>query len=142
MVTLSNILFYVKDLRETLDFFERAFGLKTAFIDESGVYAQMETGMTALSFVDLEFAKENMGKEVVEFDGSKLPFAFEIALSVDDVDEAYAIALKEGAVSVAKPTNKPWGQRDAYVRDPNGILIEICSPLMPCSNGSCGCSCE
>jgi hypothetical protein len=30
---------------------------------------------------------------------------------------------------VAEPTQKPWGQTVAYLRDNQGFLIEICSPL-------------
>ncbi len=138
MVTLSNILFYVEDLEKTLLFFEEAFGVETAFIDESGVYAQLDTGTTALGFVDLEFAKSNLGKDVTKFDKAKPPFAMEIAFAVKDVDATFKQAVKAGAIVVSEPSNKPWGQRDAYVQDPNGILIEICSPMQACTDCSCG----
>lgn len=140
MATLSNVLFYVKDLEGTLAFYEKAFGVKTAFVDETGVYAQLDTGTTALGFVKLEFAKANLGKEVVELDGEKPPHAMEIAFAVEDVDGVYKQALEAGAVAVSEPADKPWGQRDGYVRDPNGILIEICSPMVAaCDDNSCGC---
>jgi lactoylglutathione lyase len=46
----------------------------------------------------------------------------------EDVAGAFAVAVKAGADPVAKPKQKPWGQLVAYVRDPNGFLVEICSP--------------
>lgn len=53
---------------------------------------------------------------------------FEIALYVDtfeQVDEEYAKAIANGAVSVLEPTTEPWGQRTCYIADPEGNLIEI-----------------
>ena len=38
-------------------------------------------------------------------------------------------ALKAGAASVTPPETKPWGQTVAYVRDNNGFLVELCTPL-------------
>ena len=53
----------------------------------------------------------------------------EIALVADDVDGAYERALQAGCTSLATPTDKPQGQRVAYVRDPFGTLVELATPL-------------
>lgn len=55
--------------------------------------------------------------------------AVEVALVTEDVAGAFAVALKAGAVPVAEPKQKPWGQTVGHVRDRNGFLIEICPPL-------------
>jgi uncharacterized glyoxalase superfamily protein PhnB len=55
---------------------------------------------------------------------------FEIALVTEDPDGAYQVAVKAGAEPVAAPAAKPWGQLVGYVRDLNGCLIEICSPMV------------
>ncbi|MCA1731280.1 MAG: VOC family protein, partial [Actinobacteria bacterium] len=34
-------------------------------------------------------------------------------------------AMEAGATGVAEPKIKPWEQTVAYVRDPNGVLVEI-----------------
>nr|WP_309659712.1 MULTISPECIES: VOC family protein [unclassified Sphingomonas] len=54
---------------------------------------------------------------------------FEIALVTDDPQAAYERAVGAGANRVAPPAEKPWGQIVAYVRDIDGCLIEICSPV-------------
>ena len=38
-------------------------------------------------------------------------------------------AIAAGATLVEKPKTKPWGQTVAYVRDPDGFLVEICTPM-------------
>jgi lactoylglutathione lyase len=45
------------------------------------------------------------------------------------VETAFKRAIAAGAIEVARPARKPWGQTVSYVRDPNGLLVEICSPL-------------
>ena len=46
---------YVADVAASLAFFERAFGLATRFVHESG-YGELETGATALAFASHELA--------------------------------------------------------------------------------------
>lgn len=53
----------------------------------------------------------------------------EIGFATENVEETLAHAIKEGAVLVEKPKTKPWGQVVAYVKDPDGFLIEICTPM-------------
>lgn len=42
---------------------------------------------------------------------------------------SYEHAIANGAVQVKEPKCKPWGQEVTYVRDLNGINVEICSPM-------------
>ena len=38
-------------------------------------------------------------------------------------------AVKAGATAVSEPAAKPWGQTVAYLRDKDGHLVELCTPL-------------
>ena len=51
--------------------------------------------------------------------------AFEIGFKVADVDIAYAELIRGGATPAMPPTDRSWGQRTAYVRDPDGHLVEL-----------------
>ena len=46
-----------------------------------------------------------------------------------DVDGVYERALGQGATMVLPPADQPWGQRGCYVRDPDGHVPKICSPV-------------
>ena len=35
----------------------------------------------------------------------------------------------KGAVLLAEVVTKPWGQKVGYVRDLNGFIVEICTPM-------------
>jgi len=44
------------------------------------------------------------------------------------VQAAFDRAVEEGAEAVSPMETRPWGQDVAYVRDPDGNLVEIASP--------------
>ena len=120
-------ILYVKDVEQTVAFYESAFGLKRKFVHESG-YGEMDTGETKLAFASVELATSN-GVPFVPANPEGPSPAVEVALVTQDVAGAFAVAVKAGAVPVAEPKQKPWGQTVGYVRDLNGFLIEICSPM-------------
>lgn len=125
---LGWVIVYVRDPASSVDFYERAFGLKRRFVHESGEFAELDTGQTRLSFATLELGDGNVGG-VVPGDPAGRPANFEVALVTDDVEGAVAQAREAGAAVVKEAVVKPWGQTVAYVRDPDGTLIEVCSPL-------------
>lgn len=129
-MTFSHIIFYVKDLHKTLEFYKKAFDLKPRFLADTGNYAELETGPITLAFVTEETASKHLPKGYYKNDPDKLPAGCEIVFTVDNVQKALDKVLKAGAMKVTDPENKPWGQTIAYVRDPEGILIEISSKMV------------
>jgi ribosomal protein S18 acetylase RimI-like enzyme/uncharacterized glyoxalase superfamily protein PhnB len=121
-------ILYVSDVENAVAFYESAFGLRRTFVHESG-YGEMATGETRLAFASVELAKSNG----VSFQQALLHGpspAVEIALVTDDVLIAFEKAVDAGATPIAVPKQKPWGQTVAYVRDINGFLVELCSPMV------------
>lgn len=125
----SYTILYVKDVAQSVAFYERAFGLKQRFIHETGQYAEMETGETSLAFASNELAHSNLPQGFQENNLSSLPAGIEVGFVAPDVTAAFSQAVSSGAVAIINPFRKPWGQTVAYVRDLDGILIELCSPM-------------
>jgi lactoylglutathione lyase len=122
-------ILYVRDVSVSLDFYERAFGQRRRFLHEGGQYAELETGGTALAFAALELAASNLPGEFRPTAVGESAPAFEVCFVSDDVGGAFQRAVREGAEPVTAPQTKPWGQDVAYVRDPDGTLVEIASPV-------------
>ena len=120
---------YVSDVAASLDFFERAFGLARRFMVESGEYGELETGGTALSFAVHATARGNLGHDYVDAQTSVKPLGIEIGFVTDDVTAACERALQAGAMLLKAPATQPWGQTVAYVRCPDGTLVELCSAM-------------
>ena len=119
-------ILYVDDVPATLAFYGKAFGLATRYTHESGSYGELETGATALAFVSHTLLRQ-IGK-TPQAPALDKPTS-EIALVTDDVAAAVKRAVDAGARLVQEATAMPWGQTIAYVGDPNGFLVEICTPV-------------
>jgi lactoylglutathione lyase len=125
---LGYVLLYVDSVEAAMNFYEKAFGLSKGFLHESGQYGEMETGDTKLGFVNHQTAESHNFKYKKITLHQDAP-GIEIGLLSNDVELSFEMAVKNGAVPVSKPTKKPWGQIVSYVRDCNGFLAEICSPM-------------
>jgi uncharacterized glyoxalase superfamily protein PhnB len=129
MIKFAYTILYVADVEKTIAFYEQAFGFTRNFIVPSGEYGELSTGDTTLSFAAVWLAKKNLPAGFVESNAASKPFGMEVAFTTEDVEATVDAAVKAGAVLVAKAEAKPWGQTVAYVRDPEGFLIEICTPM-------------
>ncbi len=120
---------YVASVVKTLQFYKDAFGFDTRFLHDSEQYGELSTGETVLAFASHEVGNMNLAEGYQKTDRNALPLGIELAFVTDDVSAAYAKALSAGAISIAAPCQKPWGQIVAYVRDMDGTLVELCSPM-------------
>jgi len=116
---------FVKDVPASVTFYEKAFGMRKRFIHESGQFAEMELGEAVLHFAASKPVRANLTPGFQENSLSNLPPGIELCFETDDVTTAFSIAVEAGAIAYEKPKVKPWGQAVAYVRDLDGILIEI-----------------
>lgn len=119
-------ILYVENVPDTLAFYEKAFGLTVSFLHESHDYGQLATGETYLSFSSRSLMNA-LGKNTSQpqIDSPQ----FEIAFEVSDVAAALAQAITAGAKLVQPVKQEEWGQETAYIADPNGFLVELCSPV-------------
>ncbi len=120
---------YVRDVEASLSFFERAFALQRRFLAPGGGYGELETGATALAFADHATARESLGQDYVGADASPEPLGVELGLVTEDVPAAVERAVQAGATLLAAPKTKAWGQTVAYVRCPDGVLVELCTAV-------------
>lgn len=119
-------IFYVDDVPATLDFYERAFGLKRGFLHDSEDYGELITGDTKLAFSSTVLMQQLNKNPTAPKAAAP---TFEIAFETENVKLALDRAVEAGATRVQDARNEPWGQTTSYVNDLNGYLIEICSPV-------------
>ena len=120
---------YVEDVAASVAFLEAAFGLTRRFIVPTGDYAELETGSTALALAQHDTARGNLGQDYRAADASAVPLGMEIGLTTADVAAAFERAVAAGGTGLKPPATKPWGQTVAYVRCPDGLLVELCTPI-------------
>lgn len=119
------VILIVEDLDRTLPFYTNVLGLRLGH--RSGDYAQLDTGATRLGFYTRAAMTKTLGWSL-QPPAQDAP-GFEIGFKVPDVDATFAELVARGASPATPPTTRPWGQRTAYVRDPDGHLIELAQDL-------------
>ena len=125
---LGYTLLYVENVEDTMKFYQSAFKVEISFLHPDKTYGEMKTGETKLGFVDHSLAEShgfNFNKQTLE----KSAPAFEIGFVTNEVEKSFQHAIEHGAKAEVHPVQKPWGQTVSYVRDLNGFLVEICSPM-------------
>ena len=119
---------YVPDVEAAISFYERAFGFTKRFNADDWDYAELETGATTLAFAAEKMA-DLLGVSITPNRANATAAGIELAFVTDEVQSAFTRATDAGATPVTDPHQTPWGQTVSYVRDQNGVLIEICSPV-------------
>lgn len=119
------VILIVEDLDRALQFYTGVLGLRLGH--RSGDYAQLDTGATRLALYTRSAMAKTLGMSL-EMPSSNAP-GFEIGFKVGDVDAAVDELVARGASLAVPPTDRFWGQRTAYVRDPDGHLIELAQDL-------------
>lgn len=120
---------YVKDVAATIKFYEDAFGFAKKFITPESDYAELVTGSTTLAFASMDLAESNFSKGITAINKDSMPAGIEIAFVTDNIKADLQKALDAGATLFEPLKTKPWGQQVAYVRDIDGMLIEICTAV-------------
>jgi lactoylglutathione lyase len=130
MMQFSHIRLLTNQFPEMYRFYRDAFDLPVRWGNESGRYAEFDTGTgIAIALYSRKQMAEIVGAaEKPEYTRAQDPFM--LILSVDDVDFRANRLIEQGATLVGPPTDQPdHGIRSAHLRDPDGNLIEINTEL-------------
>lgn len=119
------MILIVEDLDRALHFYTEVLGLRLGH--RSGNYAQLDTGATRLALYTRSAMAKTLGMSL-DAPAANAP-GFEVGFKVADVDAAFNELVAHGALPVVPLTDRFWGQRTAYVRDPDGHLVELAQDL-------------
>lgn len=120
------VVLVVADLDRSVRFYTGVLGLPLGH--RSGPYAQLETGRTRLALYQRDAMAGTLDRDELAAPAPDAP-GFELGFKVADVDAAWAELTGRGVPGAVPPTDRHWGQRTAYLRDPDGHLIELAQPL-------------
>lgn len=127
----SGVRLLVKDFDQSFRFYTEKLGLKVTWGELGGEYASFDIGAGAdtLSIFPSDYMAQAVGNSDLE-----LPVncreKVAIILAVDSVDKSYEELLAKGVEFINKPVDMGgWGMRVVHLRDNEGNLIELYSPL-------------
>lgn len=120
MRILTNIC--SDDLPASKAFYIELLGFEVKF--DSDWYVQLRSGSDS----DSEYGIIQRNHELIPEDYRNAPTGMYVTFVVEDVDAVFAKANEMQLEIVQTPKNEFYGQRRFLLKDPNGCLLDICSP--------------
>ncbi len=110
------------DPQESKNFYVELLGFSVKY--DSDWYVQLCSSKDS----DIEYGIIQRNHELVPKGYQDAPTGMYVTFVVEDVDAIYNKAIKMNVTIIQKPRNEFYGQRRFLVKDPNGCLLDICSP--------------
>jgi len=110
------------NLQKSRDFYVELLGFKVKY--DSDWYIQLCSPKDP----EIEYGIIQRNHGLVPKEYQQSPNGMYVTFVVDDVDVVYKNALDMKIPILQEPRNEFYGQRRFLTQDPNGCLIDICSP--------------
>lgn len=125
-VTQYYPVLMVADVTQTSTFFKAHFGFRALF--EADWYAHLQS----LHDESVNLAILNASHETIPESARGRPASGVLLnFEVPDVDAVHDALVAQGLPIVLSLRDEPFGQRHFITRDPNGVLIDIITPIEP-----------
>jgi lactoylglutathione lyase len=116
----------VADIKRSMAFYAGVLGGEKVFQfppEGEAVFLTLQFGTTELG-IGLMTQAPIHGQPQRPATGHRI----ELCINVDNTDEAVAALRALGAHVLLEPVDQPWGERAAYVEDPDGNLVMLVAP--------------
>jgi lactoylglutathione lyase len=116
---------YARDVARTVDFYERLLGFERQYqfpTDGEPGYVGLRRDEADLGVVDESSPRQMIGASMG--DGPR----FELFVYVEDVDSSIRSMEAAGVPLLREPEDMPWGERVAFVADPEGNPVTLAAP--------------
>lgn len=110
------------NLPESRDFYTKLFDFNVDYDSDWFVHLISKDKQLELGII-------HRTNEIVPQDFQSRPQGFYMTFVVDDTDELFHIAKSEGFEVVSEPADTFYGQRRLLLKDPDGSLVDISSPI-------------
>ena len=116
---------YVANVRRSVEFFG-LLGYESRYqfpLEGDPHYVGLERGESSLGVADSSWPEAQLGITV-----GTAP-RFELFVYVDDVEAQVETFRTAGYAVLQEPATMPWGERQAYVSDPDNNPIALATPI-------------
>jgi lactoylglutathione lyase len=116
---------YVSNARRSVDFYAK-LGYVSVYqfpLEGDPHYVGLERGESSLGIADSSWPEAQLGITV-----GTAP-RFELFVYVDDVEAEVETFREAGYKVLQEPATMPWGERQAYVADPDGNPVALATPI-------------
>lgn len=126
IIRLASVRIITTDVQRTVEFYETLTGTRPNYLTDDFAELVTPTATLAVSHVGrLPFLSDRPSNEAIP-NGSIVEFW------IDDAEAVFSqlqATLGDELDVVQAPTMMPWGNLSIVLRDPNGILINLYTPV-------------
>lgn len=111
-----------EELSASKNFYTKLFDFDLNFDSDWFIHLVSKDKQLELGIID-------KSHEVVPSVIQNQPNGVYITFVVDSADDVFEIAKSEGFIINQEPIDTPYGQRRLLLQDPNGLIVDISSPI-------------
>jgi lactoylglutathione lyase len=118
-------ILYARDLPRLIGFYRDALGMTESFrypTEGQPAYVTLAWGTASLGLGTYDVTAGLEARDLRIPSGGR---GFELCIYVPDVDATAARLETAGGAMLVAPVDQPWGERLAYVRDPEGNTVML-----------------
>jgi len=108
----------VDDFKRSLNFYTNILGFKIN--EHDGLFADFKIGDSTLAIYEKNAATAMLPKKYMKQGGGS-----NLAFTLKDLDKACKELTQKGITIVEGPKTTAWGQKVAYILDPDDNIIEL-----------------
>jgi lactoylglutathione lyase len=118
-------LLFAADVSATARFYEKLGFSRTTQTPPVGepTFIALRRGTSELAVVNHRWPSDQYGRPVGQGP------CFEMFVFLDDVDAKLSALAHDGVQTIREPVDMPWGERIAYVTDPDGNPVALASVI-------------
>jgi len=122
--TINRLLINIcsDKLPESRNFYTKLFDFEVSYDSDWFIHLVSKDKQFELGIIDRT-------NELVPEDYQKSPEGFYITIVVDSADAIYESALEYNVGIIQAPKDTIYGQRRLLLKDPNGTMIDVSSPI-------------
>ncbi|MEO0438717.1 MAG: VOC family protein [Pseudomonadota bacterium] len=111
-----------EDLQKSKEFYTALLGLNVKY--DSDWFVQLCSPVNS----EIEYGNIQNSHNLVPKEYRQSPSGMYVTFVVSDVDTVYQKALYMKLPIIQEPRNEFYGQRRFLTKDPDGVLLDVCSP--------------
>jgi len=139
IIGFDHTSFTVTDIHKSVDFWTKALGFKAASVSpRDGDWQEKVTGVPGAELMVAHLYGHGHHMEFIQYTGGakpaprlepSMPCVAHVCLKVDDIEATWRELLAAGASPQGVVSDVTMGHakgcKAAYIRDPNGIIVEL-----------------
>ena len=124
MKTISRMMTNIcsEKLPESRDYYTKLFDFNVDYDSDWFVHLISKDKQLELGII-------SRTSEIVPTEIKGNPQGFYVTFVVENADEIFQIAKNEGFEIISEPSDTFYGQRRLLLKDPNGMIVDVSSPI-------------